>query len=439
MALSALPITDVRQLSEHFQKGCKPPASWRVGAEHEKIGVYSDGRAIAYAGGIRVILDRLAKALSAEPVMWEGHVIALKLNHGASITLEPGGQLELSGATAKDAHQAGHELSEHVALVKDLTADLGVSWLATGLRPFGTLEDVPWMPKGRYRVMREYLPTRGRLAHEMMKRTATVQANLDYSDEADCASKLRTAMGVTSIVTALFANSPITDGKPNGYQSFRAAVWLETDPDRCGLLPFAFREAPIFEAYRDWALDVPMFFVYRNDQYTPAGGMTFRRFLAEGFQGERATLADWELHLSTLFPEVRLKHYLEVRGADSGPLNLVYALPALWRGLLYDGDACQAAWRLVADLSMDERERVRREVPRGGLETRMGRRKVRDLAGELVHIATAGVRRLGGGEAALLDPLVHIVESGRAPAQRMLDVWKRTGGDVGKMIAALRY
>jgi glutamate--cysteine ligase len=216
-------------------------------------------------------------------------------------------------------------------------------------------------------------------------------------------------------------------------------VWLDTDPDRCGLLPFAFGDAPIFDAYRDWALDVPMFFVYRNEKYTAAGGMTFRRFLADGFHGERATLGDWELHLSTLFPEVRLKHYLEVRGADSGPLDLVFALPALWRGVLYDADACAAAWKLVADLPMDERERVRREVPRAGLETRMGKKTIRDLAGELVKIATAGVKRLGGGEAALLDPLAHIVKTGRTPATRMLDVWKRTGGDVGKMIAALRY
>jgi glutamate--cysteine ligase len=439
MPAPAQPVTSVRQLSDHFRAGSKPRESWRVGAEHEKIGVYGDGRAIAYEDGIRVILERLQKALGAEPVMYEGNVIALKLQNSASITLEPGGQLELSGAIARDAHEASHELSAHIALVKDLTADLDVHWLAVGLRPFGTLEDVPWMPKGRYRVMREYLPTRGKLAHEMMKRTATVQANLDYADEADCARKLRTAMGVTSIVTALFANSPITNGKPNGYQSFRAAVWLDTDPDRCGLLPFAFEDRPIFDSYREWALDVPMFFVHRDGKYMAAGGMTFRRFMAEGFHGERATMADWELHLSTLFPEVRLKHYLEVRGADSGPLDMVFALPALWRGLLYDADACAAAWQLVAKVPYEERERVRREVPRGGLETRLGGKTLRDLGGELVKIASAGVRRLGNGEAAMLDPLAHIVKTGRTPATRMLDVWQRTGGHVAKVIAALRY
>ena len=439
MPASAQPVTSVRQLSDHFRAGAKPRDAWRVGAEHEKIGVYADGRAIPYEGGIRVILERLQKVLGGEPVMYEGNVIALKLSNGASVTLEPGGQLELSGATARDAHEASHELSEHLAIVKDVSADLGVSWLAAGLRPFGTLEDVPWMPKGRYRVMREYLPTRGKLSLEMMKRTATVQANLDYADEADCASKLRTAMGVTSIVTALFANSPITNGKPNGYQSFRAAVWLDTDPDRCGLLPFAFQDAPIFDAYRDWALDVPMFFVQREGKFIPAGGMTFRRFMAEGFHGERALMSDWELHLSTLFPEVRLKHYLEVRGADSGPLDMVFALPALWRGLLYDEQACAAAWQLVAKVPMEERERVRREVPKAGLETRLGKKTLRDLGGELVKIAANGVRRLGSGEAAMLDPLSHIVKTGRTPATRMLDVWHRTGGEVTKVIAALRY
>src|SRR5262249_11146700 len=207
-----------------FEAGSKPRTSWRVGAEHEKIGVYGDGRAIPYDGprGIRAVLERLARALDAQPVEKEGAVIALKLPNGASVTLEPGGQLELSGATARDAHQAGHELGEHLARVKELTADLDISWLAVGFRPFGTLDDVPWMPNPRYRVMREYLPTRGRLAHEMMKRTATVQANLDYSDEVDCARKMRAAMGVTSIVTALFANSPIVDGKPSAFQTYRA-------------------------------------------------------------------------------------------------------------------------------------------------------------------------------------------------------------------------
>jgi glutamate--cysteine ligase len=434
-------VTDERQLAAYFAAGGKPRSEWRVGAEHEKIGVYADGRPVPYDGpkGIRRLLERLADRGTHEVVSEEGKPIALRRGR-ASITLEPGGQFELSGAIAGGAREAGRELCDHVQELKQVSADLGISWLAVGFRPFGTLTDVDWMPKGRYRVMKAYLPTRGRLAHEMMKRTATVQANLDYEDEADATRKVRTAMGVTSLVTALYANSPIVDGAPSGYKTFRAAVWLETDPDRCGLLPFVFEKslAGLFERYTEWALDVPMFFVYRG-AYVPAGGMTFRRFMRDGFMGERATMDDWKLHLSTLFPEVRLKQYFEVRGADSGPFSLVRALPALWMGLLYDRDACDAAWQLVGDLTMPEREAMRRDVPRQGLSARAGRHTVADLARELVTIARAGLHRLATGEDALLDPVERIAREGRVPAEDVLDAHARTGGDPAAMIPLIRY
>ncbi|HJZ85080.1 MAG TPA: glutamate--cysteine ligase [Polyangia bacterium] len=432
-------IADARDLARHFGLGAKPKVAFRVGAEHEKIGVLADGSAVPYQGerGIGKVLERLAVG-GYEAVREDGNVIALRRG-SMSVTLEPGGQLELSGAVARDAYEAGRELCDHFDEVKQVSEGLGITWLAIGFRPFQTLADVPWMPKGRYRVMKAYLPTRGRLAHEMMKRTATVQANLDYEDEADASRKFRTAMGVTSLVTALYANSPLVDGKPSGYKTYRAAVWLETDPDRCGLLPFAFDSGDaLFERYAEWALDVPMFFVYR-DSYVPAGGLTFRRFLREGFRGQRATLSDWELHLSTLFPEVRLKRYLEMRGADSGPVELVRALPALWRGLLYDRDACAAAWQLVADLSMDEREQLRRDVPRQALEARVRGRSVRELARELIAIAKAGAKRLLRHEARLLAPLERIVEEGRVPADRVLDAYAAAAGDTAALMAAVRY
>jgi glutamate--cysteine ligase len=271
----------------------------------------------------------------------------------------------------------------------------------------------------------------------MMKRTATVQANFDFADEQEATDKIRTALGVTSIVTALFAASPITDGKPNGYKSYRAAIWLQTDEDRCGLLPFAFKPDFGFRDYAEWALDVPMFFVVRDGVYHPVpAGLTFRRFLHQGFAGEQPTLADWELHLSTVFPEVRLKRTIEVRGADAAALPFACGLGALWRGLLDDPDARAQAWRLVADRTMSERETLRREVPRAGLAARLGGRSLRDLAVEVCGIAAAGVKRLpdGAADAKLIDPLLAYAQAGRCPADDLLDDFQATGGDPRKLI-----
>jgi glutamate--cysteine ligase len=428
----------VDDLTAYFRSGAKPREAFRIGIEQEKIGVLPDGRAVPYQGpgGIEGILAQLAER-GFVPYREDGHIISLD-RHGERITVEPGGQLELSGATLPNASACRDALLRHVSEVKAIAAPMGIRFLAVGARPFGSLETIPWLPKRRYTVMRAYLPTRGRLAHEMMKRTATVQANFDYDSEEDATDKIRTAFGVTSIVTALFAASPITDDRPNGYKSYRAAIWLETDEARCGLLPFAFRPDFAFRDYVNWALDVPMFFVVRGGEYRPADGMTFRQFMRDGFGGATATLGDWETHLSTLFPEVRLKKYIELRGADAGPLSMASGLGALWRGLLEDAEARRAAWALVAQQPFAERERLRRDVPRDGMDGRLGKNKVGDLAVELVAIARAGLSRLSQGQedAALLDPLAAFAEARRCPADDMLDTYAAVKGDAAKLIDA---
>jgi glutamate--cysteine ligase len=368
-----------------------------------------------------------------------GTLVALARPTCGTITLEPGGQVEHSGAPWPTALQAVRDNDKHTDELLPLAADLGITFLGIGFRPFGQLEDVPWMPKGRYRVMRAYLPTRGSMAHEMMKRTTTVQANFDYESEQHAMEKLRLAMGISSLVTSLFAASPLVDGKLTDYQSYRARAWLDTDPDRCGLLPFAFREGARFVDYAEWALDVPMFFVYRDGEYKPAGGMTFRRFLRDGWQGERATMTDWDVHLSTLFPEARLKTFVEVRQADASSREMVRALPAFWRGLLYDGEARRAAWALVADWPFDERLRVYRATPKLGLHGTAHGRPMRELCRDLVAIARAGLSRLGASdELPLLAPLERIVGTGRTLADDIAAEFERVGGDVEKMIDFLR-
>jgi glutamate--cysteine ligase len=329
---------------------------------------------------------------------------------------------------------------EHLDEILPAAEAVGITFLGVGFRPFGTLDDVPWMPKGRYVVMRAYLPSRGRLAHEMMKRTATVQANLDYLDETDAMEKLRLGLGLSSLVTAMFAASPLVDGKPSGYQSYRAACWLETDPDRCGLLPFAFSDSARFRDYTEWALDVPMFFLYRGGHYRPLDRtVTFRRFLVEGLGDERATLRDWELHLSTLFPEVRLKRYVEVRQADASSRELARALPCLWRGILYHVESRQAAWDLVGHWSFDERLDLYRRTPVEGLAARVRGVPLVELCRELVSIARAGLSRLGSRDgAAMLEPLERIVAEGRTVADQIVAEHARTDGDPERLIELLR-
>jgi glutamate--cysteine ligase len=442
-SVNAQPITSTTELVAYFHGGAKLAANLKIGVEHEKLGVLPDGRAPEYE-----VIRRLLEAMVARgwtPTEEQGRLIALSRPTCGTITLEPGGQVEHSGAPWSTALAAVRDNDKHIDEILPLAEALGVRFVGVGFRPFGTLDDVPWMPKGRYRVMREYLPTRGALAHEMMKRTTTVQANLDYESEADAIDKLRTAMGLSSLVTSLFAASPLVDGRAElvdgraAWQSYRARAWLDTDPDRCGLLPFVFRPDARFSDYVEWALDVPMFFVYRGGEYKPAGGMTFRRFMSDGWQGERALLGDWELHLSTLFPETRLKTFVEVRQADASTREMVRALPALWHGLLYDGEARRAAWALVADWPLEERLRVWAATPREGIHGKAHGRPMQAWCRELVAIARAGLGRIGATEEqSLLAPLERIAVEGRSLADVYASEHQRVGGDVAKMIEVMR-
>jgi glutamate--cysteine ligase len=431
------PLSTVSQLVEYFQAGAKPRAAWRVGIEQEKIATSAAGAAVPFDGpaGIETLLRRLA-AHGYTGTEEGGRLVALTRG-GDRITLEPGGQVELSGSALLNAAACGDVLGEHVREVREAGRELGMRFLGVGLQPFAAPGDLPWLPKRRYHLMREYLPQHGRLGHAMMQRTATVQANFDYDDETTAADKIRTAFGVTSIVTALYAASPLEGGRPSGLQSGRAAIWLDTDESRCGLLPFAFADGFGFRDYVEWALDVPMFFVVRGSSYHPVGGITFRRFMREGWQGQPATVRDWEMHLSTLFPEVRLKRYIEVRGADAGPLPMAKGLGALWRGLLDHDEARRAAWDLVRTVDVAERERVRREVPRTGLGARLGGRLVAELALELCRISAGALGELPGGDAdvPLLEPLTERAAAARSPADDMLADYQATGGDPAKLVA----
>jgi glutamate--cysteine ligase len=449
------PVAGVHELVELFRAASKPRSAWRIGGEHEKIGIIVDpaagtpGAALPYKGARGSISALFAELQTHgwQAVREHGEIIALERDH-ASVTLEPGGQTELSGAPHTNLLLLRSEFDRHRDEMRAVAAAHGVAFLAVGFRPLGKLDDVPWVPKGRYAIMREYLPTRGTLGLEMMKRTATVQANLDWSDEGDALRKFVAAMSVTSIVTAIYANSPVVDGRDTGWQSWRASIWLDTDNDRCGIPAFSFSSSAdqFFQHYTDWALDVPMFFVHRQawGGYRAAGGMSFRKFLAEGFQGERATVADWQLHLSTLFPETRIKGYLEVRGADAGNQAMTLALPALWKGLLYDETAMAAASALTAHLSYAERLALRAVVPRSGLATQVrgaaaSSVRVLDLARALVAIAHDGLARLAPEEVSLLAPLHEVVESGRAPAERVREAFAGWGGDVHKLVEAIGF
>ena len=432
------PLT-VDALVAYFRSGAKDHGRFKIGIEQEKIGVRDDGRAVPYegVGGLAELLGDL-EGRGFRATREDGHVIALA-REGDRITMEPGGQLELSGGALATASTCAAALDAHVREVAEAARPLGIRFIGTGIRPFGTLEEVTWLPKRRYVVMRDYFPRHGRdslLAHQMMKLTATVQANFDYASEADAADKIRTAYGITSIVTALYAASPIAFGRPTGHKSYRAAIWLETDADRCGLLPFVFQPDFCFRDYVAWALDVPMFFVVRDGVYHPADKLTFRRFMAEGWHGQQATIADWEVHLSTLFPEVRLKRYVEVRGADAGPMPMARALGALWRGILEDPEARAAAWALVADHPFEEREALRRAVPTAGLAARFGKRSVRELAVELCRMAAAGLQRLPGGaaDAQLLEAPRAYAAAGRSPADDFLDDFEALGGDPAGLV-----
>jgi glutamate--cysteine ligase len=436
------PIGSVEDLVAFFRRWEKPAERWRVGTEHEKIGLYADDfRPLPFDGarGIEALLERIAAEGDWQPVREAGRVVALRRD-GASITLEPGGQLELSGAPLRTIHETCEEFHTHLELMKRVSQPLGIEWLGLGINPLHGVERIPIMPKERYRIMRSYLPTRGPLALEMMFATATVQANFDFADEADMVTKLRVAIGLAPVVSAIFANSSLSEGKPNGFISRRLHIWQNTDPDRTGLLPFVFEPDFGYRRYVEWALDVPLFFVLRGDRYLPARGIPFRRFLEEGFEGKQATLEDFDRHLTTLFPEARLKHVIEVRSADAVPPALTCSLPALWKGLLYDAEARAAAWGLVAGMTPLEREAGQVEVARRGLAARLAGRPILELAGEVARLASEGLRRIGhagrrdADERPFLDPIFEQLERGMSPGRVVLERWE---GDWERSVARL--
>lgn len=436
----AVPLRSHDDLVSYFDRAGKPQARWRLGTEHELIGVrQANGEAPSYEGssGIGALLQAFA-ASGGEPVMEDGHIIALTRGD-AQLTLEPGGQFELAGRPVGDDAQFVGDLRAHAAELAATSRPLGLSWLAIGVRPFGNRGDIPWMPKQRYAVMRNYMPSVGTRGLDMMLRTATVQVNLDFSDEADALAKMKCLYSVTSILTALWAASPVVDDKVSGFQSYRAWIWRDTDRARCGLLPFVFTRTDLWNAYTEWALDVPMYFVYRKHYQPVPPDLTFRRFLAQGWNGERATLADWGLHLSTLFPEVRLKRFIEVRGCDCGSFAMVTALAPMIRGLVYDATARAAATALTAALSFADRERLADEVPQRGLAARSGNHTIGQLAKELVAIARDGLRRTAPASLPLLAPVEEIAASGRTQSDRIVELWQQHRGDRRALIAALSH
>jgi glutamate--cysteine ligase len=429
------PVESKLELVEYLASGCKPPSEWKLGTEHEKFGYSMDDlRPLPYAGdrGIRAILSALAEKFDWRPVREDGHIIALLDDTGASITLEPGGQLELSGAVLDNIHQTCTEVNTHLKQVRAVSEPLGVAFLGMGFQPKWKRSEMEWMPKGRYRIMRDYMDRVGSMGQDMMSRTCTVQVNMDFSSEADMVRKFRTSLALQPIATALFANSPFTDGKPNGFVSYRSHVWEDTDPDRTGMLPFVFDGDMGFEKYTDYMLDVPMYFVYRDGEYLDASGQSFRDFLAgklPALPGEKPMLSDWEDHLTTAFPEVRLKRFLEMRGADGGPWRRLCALPALWAGLLYHDESLNAAWDIASDWTMEERLKLRADVPRLGLKAEICGRTVQEISTEVIELATEGLAaraRLNGAgdnETGFLLPLRHVAESGETPAERKLKLF----------------
>jgi glutamate--cysteine ligase len=433
------PIIESRDdLVAYLEAGSKPPADWRIGTEHEKFAFYRSGHGpVPYDGerGIRALLEGMKRRFCWEAVREQGSIIALRRSgcpKGGIISLEPGGQLELSGAPLATLHETEEELRHHLVEVREAGGELGIGFLGIGFSPKWTLAETPVMPKARYEIMKRYMPTRGRLGLDMMFRTATVQVNLDFADEADMVAKMRVGLALQPIATALFANSPFTDGKPNGFKSYRAEVWRDTDPDRTGNLPFVFEPGMGFERYVDYALEVPMYFVYRNGRYVDVAGSSFKDFIAgrlDGFPGEHPTFDDWADHLTTLFPDVRLKRFLEMRGADAGPYAELMALPAFWVGLLYDAAAQADALALIADWRASEHQMLRDEVPRLGLGTPFRGRTVADVAREAVAIAEGGLKRRalrdrqGDDERKHLARLAESLSEGRSPADRLLEAY----------------
>jgi len=428
------PLETRDELVAWFEAGCKPKTEFRAGTEHEKFAFTIDHRRpVPYEGrrSIRALLDGMHSLLGWEPIMEGDNIIGMfDVTGGGAISLEPGGQFELSGAPLKNLHQTCREVHAHLAQVRQIGDPLGIGFLGLGMSPKWKLSETPVMPKSRYRIMADYMPKVGTRGLDMMFRTCTVQVNLDFSDEADMRDKMRVGLALQPIATALFANSPFTENRPNGFLSYRSEIWRDTDRNRTGMLPFAFADNFGFEQYVDWALDIPMYFVVRNGRYHEMTNFSFRKFMdgmtPNDLPDPEPTMGDWKNHLSTLFPEVRLKTYLEMRGADGGPWRRLVALPALWVGLLYDQVSLDGAKDLIADWTAEERQALRDAVPKTALATKFRKQTVLDITRQVVDLARQGLRRraiAGNGssdEAAYLGPMEETIALGRTPAENLI-------------------
>ena len=442
-------ITSIDQLEETFHAGSKPRDAWRIGVEYEKPVVdAATGEAVPYEGarGIGRVLETLRDRFPPWSPIYEGsNVIALE-DGRSSITLEPGGQLEMSGQQCDSLHCANEELRRHVREVLAVGDDLGIRFLGLGIVPKTPLERIPWMPKQRYRIMREIMGRTGKLGRRMMAQTATVQGNFDYSSESDALKKMRVSLALGPVLVAMSANSPIVDGRPTGFQSYRAHIWTDTDRDRCGSLPFVFETESLFRGYTEYALDVPMYFIWRDGRYVEVGGMSFRTFLEKGHGTEHATLADWTLHLTTLFPEVRLKTYIEVRSADSQPVDLMLGTPAVIKGIFYDDDALDAAWDVVKGWAPANLAELQESAARDGLAGAAGRMTLGDYANEIVSIAAQGLAQQaekdpdGRDESIYLGELAENVRARRNPATSIIRRWEgEWNRDIDRLIDAVAY
>ncbi len=447
------PIEHHDQLAEYLADGCKPKEDWRIGTEHEKFGYCLEThKPLPYEGdrSIRVLLEGLRDTFHWDPLEEGGKLIGLT-KEGANISLEPGGQLELSGAPLETIHETCDEVNVHLREVKEIADKIGAGFLGLGSAPEWTHEDMDLMPKGRYKLMDGYMQKVGTLGTSMMRRTCTVQVNLDFASEADMVQKLRVSLALQPVATALFACSPFTEGKPNGFQSYRAHIWQNLDADRTGMLPFVFEDGFGFEAWVQWVLDVPMYFVYRDGEYINALGMSFRDFLKgelPALPGETPTLSDWADHLTTVFPEARIKKFMEMRGADGGPWRRLCALPAFWVGLLYDQAALDAAWDLCKDWSAEERDQLRVDAGLRGFEASIRGQSMQELARRVLEISHAGLKaraKPGAGglvpdETHFLNALHEIVERGESPSEELLAKYNgEWGGDLSRIYAEYSY
>lgn len=427
------PLTSRDELVAWIAAGEKPADQFRLGTEHEKTPFTVKGhQPVPYEGerGIQALLEGMQRRIGWEPIMEQDNIIGMADSHGGgAISLEPGGQFELSGAPLETVHDTRDELDAHLANVHAVAEPLGIGFLGLGMTPSWSRAEIPMMPKGRYRIMKAYMPKVGACGLDMMFRTCTVQTNLDFASEADMVKKLRVSLALQPVGTALFANSPFTEGKANGFLSFRSEIWRDTDDARSGMLPFAFEDGMGYERYVDYALDVPMYFIKRGDSYIDVSGSSFRDLFAgkhPAVPGEHATLSDWANHISTIFPEVRLKRYLEMRGSDAGSRDMLNALPAFWIGLLYDSTSLDAAWDLVKDWTAEERQQLRDDVPRLGFNAAIHDRSLLNITRECLALAHAGLKRRnrlrdGQDETQFLEPLEKIAEEGRTRAEVMLE------------------